>query len=132
MACFLVPLAEAAAVTAVRALVSHKQNAETKSECLHKSEGSLREKLGWLAQMLFGGSALLMIEHIFHGEVVLYPPFLTAMNSPDEMYAMLHEMSTVGVGMACLVTGVWGAAVIISSLMKKLKKTKTAAVQESN
>ena len=121
MACFLVPLAEAVVVSAVKALVGNKKSA---SDVVAESkEGSktvsIKQKLGWLQNLLYGGSALLAIEHIYHGEVVLYPPFLTAMRNPEDIPEMLHEMSTVGVGMAVLVTAVWGIAVGVSSVLKK-------------
>ncbi|MBQ1643361.1 MAG: hypothetical protein II103_02390, partial [Treponema sp.] len=61
----------------------------------------------------------LAIEHIYHGEVVLYPPFLTAMRNPEDIAEMLHEMATVGVSMAAIVTLVWGAFEIVSHLIKK-------------
>ena len=84
---------------------------------------SIKQKLGWLQNLLYGGSALLAIEHIYHGEVVLYPPFLTAMRNPEDIPEMLHEMSTVGVGMAVLVTAVWAIAVGVSSALKKKNPT---------
>ena len=34
-------------------------------------------------------------------------PFLTAMNDPGDTAEMLHEMATIGVTMAGIVTGVW-------------------------
>lgn len=40
----------------------------------------------------------------WHGEVAPRPPFLTAMQTPDEIPVMLGEMATIGVGMAVLVT----------------------------
>jgi hypothetical protein len=57
--------------------------------------------------MLWGGAILLALEHIWHGEVVFYPPFLTAMSSSADTSEMLREMGTVGVGMAVLATVVW-------------------------
>ena len=72
--------------------------------------------------MLYGGSFLLAVEHIYHGEIVLYPPFLTAMRSSEEISVMLHEIATVGVGMAVLVTAVWGIAVGLSAFIHKRNK----------
>ena len=116
MACFTAPLAEAIVVSVVK-----------KSTNL---DNSFKEKIGWLEKMLYGGSFLLAIEHIYHGEIVFYPPFLTAMKSPEEIPVMLHEIATVGVGMAVLVTAVWGIAVGVSAFMNKRDKTniKGAAV----
>ena len=108
MACFAAPLAEAIVVSVVK-----------KSTNL---DNSFKAKLGWLEKMLYGGSFLLAIEHIYHGEIVFYPPFLTAMKSPEEIPVMLHEIATVGVGMALLVTAVWGIAVGLSAFMNKRNK----------
>ena len=120
MACFLAPLAEAIVVSAIKGLVGNKKSAAdvvAESKDTGKTV-SIKQKLGWLQNMLYGGSALLAIEHIYHGEVVLYPPFLTAMRNPADVLEMLHEIATVGVGMAVLVTAVWGIAVRLSSILK--------------
>ena len=61
--------------------------------------------------MLWGGSALLAFEHIWHGEVTPWFPFLTAAGNPEDAMAMLHEMATTGVAMAVLVTAVWAGMV---------------------
>ena len=115
MACFLVPLGEALVVTAVKKLVL-KKNADS----------LIREKIGNLETMLYGGSFLLAIEHVYHGEVVFYPPFLTAMKSPEEIPVMLHEMATVGVAMAVCVTLVWGIAELICHFLNKKRKSKNS------
>lgn len=120
MACFLAPLAEAIVVSAIKGLVGNKKSAAdvvAESKDTGKTV-SIKQKLGWLQNMLYGGSALLAIEHIYHEEVVLYPPFLTAMRNPADLPEMLHEIATVGVGMAVLVTAVWGIAVGLSSILK--------------
>ena len=109
MACFLVSAAEAVVVTAV------EKSAEKKEENEVKSSESVREevriplsrKLKWLTYMLWGGAVLLAFEHIWHGEVVPWFPFLTAMSDPADAAEMFHEMATVGVCMAVLITAVW-------------------------
>jgi len=65
-------------------------------------------KLRWLTNLLWGGSALLAFEHIWHGEVVPWFPFLTAVENPESAAEMLREMASTGVSMALLVTAVWG------------------------
>jgi hypothetical protein len=40
------------------------------------------------------------------------------MRNPADVPEMLHEIATVGVGMAVLVTAVWGIAVGLSSILK--------------
>lgn len=136
MACFLVPATEAI-VTTIAAKVLKKKEANLKIE--HKgSEGSdtiektsFSRKLGWLNNLLWGGSALLALEHVWHGEVVPWFPFLTAASDPESASEMLHEMSTVGVTMALLVTAVWAGMVIVSSVLeKKAAKAKLAESKE--
>ena len=69
--------------------------------------------------MLWGGSALLAFEHIWHGEVTPWFPFLTAARNPEDAMAMLHEMATTGVAMAVLVTAVWAGMVAVSNVIEK-------------
>jgi hypothetical protein len=68
---------------------------------------------------------------LWHGEVVPWFPFLTAMSDPGDTAVMLHEMSTVGVSMAILVTIVWVAMVIVTNSIEKRsaapEKTSAAA-----
>ncbi|MBP5450070.1 MAG: hypothetical protein J6Y01_08160 [Spirochaetales bacterium] len=122
MACFTVPLAEAVVVSAAKAVILRKggNHTEEKLEKIKK----MRENVGILEKMLYGGSALLAVEHLFHGEIMLYPPFLTAMQTPENIPEMLHEMSTVGVGMALTVTAAWAIAMGVRALMKKLSAKK--------
>lgn len=110
MACFTVPLAEAVVVSVVKAVALKKGNANEKVRVV-------REKLATLEKMLYGGSALLAVEHFYHGEISFVPPFLTKMNG--EIPVMLHEMATVGVGMALLVTAAWGVGCLVSHFVKK-------------
>ena len=82
MACFIVSAAEAVAVTAVEKSAKKKEENEmNSSESLmaEKVTIPLSGKLKWLTYMLWGGSVLLAFEHIWHGEIVPWFPFLTAM-----------------------------------------------------
>ena len=105
MACFTAPAAEAIVTSIVKKHVSSEAE---------PGKISWSRKLGWLSNMLWGGSLLLALEHIWHGEIVLYPPFLTAMYNAADTAEMLHEIATVGIGMAVLVTAAWaiGCAVV--------------------
>lgn len=106
MACFLVPTGEAIVTTIVQKVEEKKENAtEVSAEAAEKIPFS--RKLSWLNKMLFGGAILLAFEHLWHGEVVPFPPFLSAMNDPSDTAEMLHEMGTVGVTMAIIITVVW-------------------------
>ncbi|MCH4207970.1 MAG: hypothetical protein LKF79_06455 [Solobacterium sp.] len=122
MACFAVPAAEAIAVTIIKHHVAKKESLEVKTSEDHIS---LSTKLSWLSSLLWGGTILLIFEHVWHGEVVPWFPFLTAAANPADTAEMLHEISTVGVCMALLVTGVWGIMCGIVSLQEK-KALKTA------
>lgn len=110
MACFIVPVTEAVIVSvAKRAVKNTEDHQKTSTQPSAKTEGiSLRRRLSWLSNMLWGGSALLAFEHLWHGEVVPWFPFLTAAANPEDAAIMLHEMATVGVMMAVLTTAVWG------------------------
>ena len=125
MACFLVSAAEAVVVKAV-------EKAEEKKE-QHLSEIGkaqaegisipLSRKLKWLGYLLWGGAILLAFEHIWHGEVVPWFPFLTAMADKADTAEMLHEMATTGVCMALLVTLVWVGMCLAADAIVKRKET---------
>ena len=104
MACFLVPAAEAVA-TSIAKIEVDKKEAAKKTE--QETKIPFSTKLSWLRNMLWGGAVLLAFEHVWHGEVVPWFPFLTAMSNPADASVMFHEMVTVGVMMAVLVTLVW-------------------------
>ncbi len=118
MACFIVPAAEAI-VTTIVARAAKKKEAVLDTQTLTEEKPRFSDKLHWLSNMLWGGSALLMFEHIWHGEVVPWAPFLTAANDPAAAMEMLGEMATVGVGMAALVTAVWGGMAALSHYFEK-------------
>ena len=111
MACFLVPVAEAIVTTIVeKALKSTEKKAVVKlnsadGTALEVSKTPFSAKLGWLNKLLWGGSALLAFEHVWHGEIVPFFPFLTAVKS-GETGEMLAEMGSAGVMMAVIVTAV--------------------------
>lgn len=134
MACFIVPAAEAIVVTA--AYLAAKKS-EQKIQAPKLADGNKfaqdevkitwSKRLSWLMSLLWGGVLLLAFEHFWHGEVVPFPPFLSAMASPDDTAEMLHEMATVGVSMAVTVTAVWGvicavAEAKVKAIRKSLKK----------
>lgn len=126
MACFLVPLAELAVSSTVTKVVEKKE--EKKEEV----EGQLKlsTKLHWLNKLLAGGSALLAFEHLWHGEISPVFPFLTAATSPGGLSEVLHEMATVGVGMALLVTAIWLVmCVVADNKVRDKKQVKAGQTQ---
>ncbi len=120
MACFVVPATEAVVTTIVTKRVKHNEEKSGK-----KPVGiRFSEKLGWLNKMLWGGSALLAFEHLWHGEIAPFFPFLTGASEPAEMFA---EMATNGVGMAAAVTLAWAGIVGVTGKLAKDEEPETAA-----
>ncbi|MCM8799162.1 MAG: hypothetical protein NC900_00305 [Candidatus Omnitrophica bacterium] len=103
MACFLVPAGTAIVTTTLRKKIPEKYH------------------IGWLNAMLWGGVLMLAVEHIVHGEVVLYPPFLTK-GLPE----VLPELVKIGIPMTLAIFGVWSVIVLVRlKLSKKLSFVKT-------
>ncbi len=131
MACFLVPAAEAVITTITKRVVAKREKEALESGAEITESGdvkvSLSRKLGWLSNMLWGGSALLLFEHVWHGEVVPWFPFLTNAVDAADRAEMLSEMATSGVGMAALVSLVWVGMAAVSN---KLEKRRAAAKEE--
>ena len=125
MACFVAPAVEAVVVSTVRHVhekreknqlcsghtSEHSDQIQEQTECIsvHSStySGYLMSKLQKLSTLLWGGSFLLLIEHIWHGEIVPWFPFFTAFKNPDGILPMLYEIATVGTAMAFTVTAAW-------------------------
>jgi hypothetical protein len=66
----------------------------------------------WLNKMIFGASVALGVEHVAHGEIVPWPPFLTAMSNPADITAMFSEVLAVGVPMALAIVLLWIVMVV--------------------
>lgn len=141
MACFIVPTTEAIVSTIITKVVESKEKkelaadlskvdtAEVEKKMSEMTKGHFSQKLKWLNTMLWGGSALLAFEHIWHGEVTPWAPFLTAAANPADTVEMLHEMATTGVTMSILVTLVWGGMVMVSSALEKKSIDVTKKVE---
>lgn len=124
MACVLVPAAEAIITTVAEKVMKSKEKEETvQVSFADGTSGEVEKirfstKLGWLNKLLWGGSALLAFEHVWHGEVISSFPFLTAVET-GETAEMLAEMGSAGVTMAVLVTAVWAGMLAVSSVVEK-------------
>ena len=122
MACFLVPVAEAIVTTAASHVLKNKEEQQkTASLSIPFSR-----KLKWLSNLLWGGSALLAFEHVWHGEVTAWFPFLTGAAEPQ---SMLQEMATVGVSMSLLVTAVWGVMLLAVRTWEKRSSGRESVVR---
>jgi len=116
MACFTVPAGEAVVTTIIKKRME-KQGTEKHEDNMAVP---MTRKLKWLSNLLWGGSALLAFEHVWHGEIQPFFPFLTAMSNPEDTQEMLHEITTVGVSMAVLVTVIWiGMCVTADMIVKR-------------
>lgn len=109
MACFIAPATEAVITTIAQHIAKkHEKPAQN-------GELRLSERLGLLNRLLWGGSALLAFEHVWHGELSPKFPFLTGED-------VLHEILTNGIAMALLVTAVWGIMLLVLHLLNQKKQ----------
>ena len=132
MACFTVSAVAAIGVGVARHIVKHnekKLELEGKTREINKfgSDSKWSTKLAYLEGALFTGSFLLAGEHVLHGEVTPYPPFLTAAGEgPEAVSEMLTEMGTVGVAMLGIVVAFWAIGVLIYDIVKYRRRKKAA------
>lgn len=96
MCCFLVPLAQAVATTVYRKV---------------RNSG---EKVRTLEKMLWGGSIMLIVDHIINGELTWQYPFFTALTDAGGASVFLRELLTVGVPISLVITAIWGIWALIS------------------
>ncbi len=134
MACFVVSAAEAVIVTVAAKAIEKKE--KNQASVSLPAETGLPEpsvkipfsrKLKWLRNLLWGGVILLAFEHVWHGEVVPWFPFLTAASNPADAAEMLREMATVGVTMAVLVTVVWLGMLGVAAIIEKRAQKEPSA-----
>jgi hypothetical protein len=114
MACFVIPAGEAIITTVVQKVIEKKE----------KKTGNISvkwsQRLSWLNKMLWGGTLMLVIDHVLNGEIIARPPFFTALQNPSDTAVMLREMATVGVAMAAAVTAVWGIMVLVAEIKTRI------------
>ena len=123
MACFVVPAAEAAIVTIVNIVLEHRsKKVEAQGKALETAISAdahqpFYVKLKSLSKLLWGGSVLLAFEHLWHGEIQPFYPFLTAATDPEALSEVYHEMATVGTSMAAFVTLSWALVQFVRGRM---------------
>lgn len=122
MACFVIPATEAIVTTVATKIIEKKEASVDNAEINFENKELFSTKLKRLNNLLWGGSALLAFEHLWHGEIQPFFPFLTAAANPEDAVEMLHEMSTVGVTMAVLVTAVWAVSTFVVAGIKKTEE----------
>ncbi|KAA6226198.1 hypothetical protein FMM54_05250 [Campylobacter sp. LR185c] len=112
MACFIVPGSEGIVSAVLTKLFKGRVNG-----------AKIAQRFSWLTKLSFGGAFLLAFEHLWHGEISVMPPFLTAMNSAENTAVMLDEMATVGVSMSLAITIVW---LIMCFVAEKIENRQVA------
>lgn len=105
MCCFLVPLAQAAATTAYR-----KRNADAV-----RASHSVKHEIPALEKMLWGGSVMLIVDHIVNGELMWRFPFFTALATEGGTGVFLHELVSVGLPMSAALTLVWAVYAVLKT-----------------
>lgn len=113
MCCFIVPMAQAVATTIYRKTCKASITAD--------NAGPLKRNLPELEKMLWGGTLMLIVDHIINGELTWRAPFFTALNELHGAEVMLKEMLTVGVPMSLALTAAWG-------IWSLIRESKTQAV----
>jgi len=111
MACFLVPMVQAIATTVYR-----KANASA----ISSSTSALKHNVPALEKMLWGGTVMLIVDHVMNGELTWRFPFFTALNEANGWGTMLHEMGTVGIAMSIVISLVWVAYSLVKARRQKL------------
>lgn len=101
MACFIAPLVQAAATSALRKW--------------GRKDGFIGRNLASLELMLWGGSVMLIVDHIINGELTWRFPFFTALGESGGGAVMLREILTVGLPMCLVITLVW----VVYALLKE-------------
>ncbi len=103
MACFIVPMTQAIATTVIRKSALKQSDTQT----IKQSDSPLMLHVPALEKMLWGGTVMLIVDHIINGEVTWKYPFFTALTETGGVGVMLREMLTVGLPMSVVLTLVW-------------------------
>ena len=114
MSCFIFPLAQAMVTSTYR---------KVNEKSIESSGSALKRHIPALEKMLWGGSVMLVVDHIINGELTWRFPFFTALGQAGGGAVMLHEMLTVGVPMSLAITAVWAIYAIVKERRKKVQLT---------
>ncbi len=123
MACFVESIVVAGVLSVSKKALQRKEQSLGSQ---NDSKISWSRKIGWLINLLLGGAFLLAIEHIWHGEIVAFPPFLTALSSPDDTQTMIYEILTVGSAQVALIVAIWAVMIMWADRVVAKSKTQCA------
>ena len=115
MACFIAPLVQALATSALR-----KARAGAVAD---PSSGPLLRALPALEKMLWGGTLMLIVDHAISGEIMLRFPFFSALEKQGGGAVMLREILSVGVPMCVVITLVWALWALLRDRQPKTQTT---------
>ena len=107
MSWFVVPLVEAIVVSACR------------KRAVQSARPVWRE-LPALEKRLWGGTLMLIVDHVINGELTWRFPFFTALSLEGGGGVMLREMLTVGVPMALVLTAAWAVWALLRERRTRL------------
>ena len=110
MSCFIIPMAQAIVTSAYR---------KVNEKSIKTADSALKRQIPALEKMLWGGTVLLIVDHILNGELTWQYPFFTALETGG-FPVMLREILTVGIPMSMVLTAVW----VIYALLKERKAVR--------
>jgi hypothetical protein len=70
--------------------------------------------------MLWGGTVMLIVDHVINGELTWRFPFFTALDKAGGGAVMLREILTVGVPMSLVLTAVWVVYALLKERNRKI------------
>lgn len=105
MSCFIAPLVGAIATTAIRKTNAKAVKAPASSPFTHH--------LPDLEKMFWGGTLMLIVDHIINGELSWTFPFFTTLEESGGWSIMLKEILVVGVPMALVLIAAWAVWVVL-------------------
>ena len=109
MSCFIVPLTQAIVTSGLR---------KANKDSIENSPSALKRNLPALEKMLWGGSIMLIVDHVINGELTWRFPFFTALEQAGGGAVMLREMLTVGLPVSLTITAIW----VVYAIIKERKK----------
>lgn len=131
MACFVAPASVAIVTTVVRKVVQKREGVSAAQQAdrpATKVSGKWTQRLGWLNLMMWGGTIMLVLDHLLSGELTLSPPFLTAIETPGAVGPMVREILVTGGAMTAAVFAAWAIMIVVAELRAK---AQTKLVHES-
>ena len=81
------------------------------------ADSALKRQIPALEKMLWGGTVMLIVDHIINGELTWQYPFFTALETGG-FPVMLRELLTVGIPMSLVLTAIWAVWAVLKERRK--------------